>query len=171
MASLVLVWVLGSEYLSCRIFSTSSSESRSGSGRLRRGRLMGGSGMSSVRVPHVRRSGDEGAVVSEYGEGMVGGGRWMNVSFSSGSCVTTAFGLFSRGSVLRMGGRSAVPGRGRGYFVAYCRANRRTALFMSARRKRNAGICSHASRTKSLIGTPNEGESVTSETTNASNQN
>jgi len=34
--------------------------------------------MSSVRVPLVRRSGDEGAVVSEYGEGMVGGGRWMN---------------------------------------------------------------------------------------------
>jgi len=127
--------------------------------------------MSFVWVPRGRRSGDEGAVVSEYGEGMVGGGRWINVSFSSGSCVMTALGLFSRGSDLRIGGRSAVPGRGRGYFVAYCRANRRTALFMSARRKRTLEIVPtlHV-QFKSLIGTPNEGESVTSETTNASNQ-
>ena len=43
----------------------------------------------------------------------------MKVSLSCSSFVTTAMGLFVRGSGARYGGRSDVPGRGRGYLGAY----------------------------------------------------
>ena len=112
LASLLRVYVCGSERLSCLIFSTSSSDRRSSSGLLLRlGRLIGGNNGRGVPVfPSVVvsglgfdddwRRGDAGAVVSEKGEGAVGGGRCINVKFSSGSWVTTAFGLPSNGSGL-----------------------------------------------------------------------
>jgi hypothetical protein len=40
-----------------------------------------------------RRSGETGLVVNECGDGAVGGGRWMNVSPSSGRLVIVAFGF------------------------------------------------------------------------------
>lgn len=60
--------------------------------------------------------------MSECGVGALGGGRWIKVNSCSPSwppnLVTVAFGLFTRGSGALYGGRSAVPGRGRGYFGA-----------------------------------------------------
>lgn len=45
-----------------------------------------------------RSSGEVGAVVSENGEGVVGGGRWINVRSSSSKGVTAALGLLTSGS-------------------------------------------------------------------------
>jgi hypothetical protein len=63
-------------------------------------RLLGGVGDLS--------KGEAGAKVVECGEGAVGGGRWMNVKFSSLSVLTAALELFSNGSGKRAGGFSAI---------------------------------------------------------------
>lgn len=47
----------------------------------------------------------------------------MNVSWLSSRAVVVAFELFVNGSGTLYGGRSDVPGRGRGYFEAYERMN------------------------------------------------
>lgn len=96
----------------------SSADTRSGSTfSAEDGLISGGSG-ESVTGHLGRSSGDEGSVVKDCGEGAVGGGRWMKVRLSSGNAVTVAFGLFIKGSGALYGGRSAVPGFGRGHRVA-----------------------------------------------------
>lgn len=55
-------------------------------------------GRGPVTGDGSRRSGEVGAVVSENGEGAVGGGLWMNVKSSSSKGVTAAFGLLTSGS-------------------------------------------------------------------------
>lgn len=70
-----------------------------------------------------RRSGDEGAVVRENGEGAVGGGRWIKVR-SGAIWWWTALGEIN-GSLIFDGGRS-------GLLVAYLRV-----VEGSARRRRS----------------------------------
>jgi len=78
--------------------------------------MKGGTGTSCASVRGRGRSkGDAGEVVNENGVGAVGGGRCMNVRFSSASDFTTASGLLTRGSGARYGGVSARR------FVARCR--------------------------------------------------
>ena len=114
------MYVLGSANRSRRISATASSLRRSGwlSSLSADGRI-GGGRRSSVIVDGGRRSGDAGAVVYENGDGAVGGGRCMNVKFSSESVFTTAFGLLMSGSGARYGGRSARRLSTRGNLPAY----------------------------------------------------
>lgn len=91
-----MVYLLGLAVLSFRISAISSVETLRGGSLSADGRIRGGRGtFPSLRG---RRSGDVGLVVNEYGEGAVGGGRWINVKSSSGKAVSTAFGLSAKGS-------------------------------------------------------------------------
>jgi len=85
--------------------------------------------MSSVRVPLVRRSGDEGAVVSEYGEGMVGGGRWMNRVRSAHGRTLCGSRTWSR------------------IFCGILSSKPQNGAVHVGQKEENAGDCSHASRT------------------------
>ena len=70
------------------------------------GRETGGNegSIKGVTMPCVwvggRSKGEEGAVVNDSGEGIVGGGRWMNVRLSS----SWTFGISARGSGTLGGG-------------------------------------------------------------------
>ena len=81
----------------------SAVERRSGSGLYADGRSSGGSGPVGVAG---RRRGEAGSSVVDKGDGADGGGRWINVSLSPSSAVTTALGLLRSGSGKRAGGRS-----------------------------------------------------------------
>ena len=81
-ASLPRVHVAGSSLRSWRIRAMSSSETRGFSSRCFRN--IGGSSTAADDAEGCR-SGDAGEVVYESGEGEVGGGRWINVTFSGSS--------------------------------------------------------------------------------------
>ena len=104
-----------------RISAITSSEARGGREACftaAEGRMCGGSAPLVVVLDAGRNKGDAGLSNRENGEGAVGGGRWMSVivvPFAVVIVCADAWGEVVRGSGKRWGGRSEVPGLGRGY--------------------------------------------------------
>ena len=122
-ASLLRVYVLGSDLRSSLSWERASSERRGKDGGVEGRRISGGRSVDLVFVPllllllPLLQALNKGDLLSptDSGPSIVGGGRCTNVSFPSSNSVTKAFGLSTSGSGALYGGRSAVPGRGRGY--------------------------------------------------------